>query len=96
VRLLYTEQAIADLTRLRAFIAQWNPQAASRIAKDLVERIKTLRQFPEMGTPVSEAPDPKIIRDFVFDRYVVRYAVYAEALFILRIWHHREDRDAGN
>ena len=96
MKLLYTEQAIADLRRLRAFITKWNPQAASCIGKDLVERIKTLRRFPEMGTPVSEAPDPKLIRDFVFDRYVVRYAVYAEAAFILRIWHHREDRDAGN
>ncbi len=69
MRIVYTDKAIADLTRLRDFITQWNPRSAGRIAKELVARIKHLKRFPEMGKPVVEAPDPNAIRDFFFGRH---------------------------
>lgn len=93
MRIVYTDKSIADLTRLRDFITQWNPRSAGRIAKKLVVRIKHLKRFPEMGKPVAEAPDPNVIRDFFFGRYIVRYAVHADVVAILRIWHHLEARE---
>jgi plasmid stabilization system protein ParE len=95
VKLVYAREAVADLARLRDFIEQRNPEAAARIARDLVKRIKRLKRFPDVGKPVSEAPDPNIIRDFVFGRYIVRYAVHANVIAVLRIWHHREDGRRG-
>ena len=92
MRLSYTEEAIADLERLRAFIAEHDPKAAVRVALDLLARIERLCEFPLIGHTVAEAPDPEHIRDFAFSRYVVRYLVSEKSLCILRIWHHREDR----
>ena len=90
MRLLYSQEAIDDLIRLRAFIAKNDPTAASRTAADLVARIDSLCNFPEMGRSVSQASEPDSIRDFIFGKYVVRYTVRGTALVILRIWHHFE------
>lgn len=95
VRLVYSEMAVADLTRLRAFIAEKNPTAAARIAADLVVRLEKLRLFPQMGIAVPQAPQPGVIREMEFGRYVVRYAAQAESVVVLRIWHHLEDREGG-
>ena len=90
MKLVYTDVAIEDLKRLRAFIAVHNPPAAARVAADLIDRIRLLPDFPEMGTPVELAPVPESIRDIVFGRYVVRYSVHASAVIILRVWHSLE------
>ena len=96
MRLIYTEEAVADLVRLRAFIAKWSPDAARRMGTNLVKRIKNIGAFPEMGRSVVEAQDPEAVRDAFFGRYVVRYAVHANVVAILRIWHHLEDRSADS
>ena len=49
MNLVYSQEAIADLKRLRDFIADNDPTAAARIAADLVTRIDSLCAFPEMG-----------------------------------------------
>lgn len=90
MRLVYSQEAIADLIRLRAFVANNDPHAAARIAADLVARMEGLRDFPQMGRSVSQAPEADSIRDFIFGKYVVRYAVHGTALVILRVWHQYE------
>jgi plasmid stabilization system protein ParE len=49
VKLVYTDEAIEDLIRLRAFIAVNNPLAAARIAIELVGKIELLPDFPKMA-----------------------------------------------
>ncbi|MGQ0801091.1 MAG: type II toxin-antitoxin system RelE/ParE family toxin [Pseudomarimonas sp.] len=93
MRLVYTPEAVEDLLRLRAFIFKWSPATAGRMAKQLVKRIRPIRQFPEMGTRVEESPDPEAVRDAIFGKYIVRYVVHSDAVAILRIWHHLEDRE---
>jgi len=90
VKLVYTDEAIEDLKRLREFIAVHNPSAAGRIASELVSKIELLPDFPVMGTPVEMAPIPDSIRDMVFGKYVVRYSVHVSAIIILRVWHELE------
>ena len=92
MKLIYSPEAVEDLVRLRAFISKWNPAAPARIAKDLVARIKNIRDFPEMGVAVQEADDPEALRDVIFGKYIVRYVVHARVVAVLRIWHHLEDR----
>ncbi len=94
MKLIYSSDAIEDLTRLREFIEKFNPPAARRIAAELIQRIDQLRSFPEIGR-ILEPPQPlnnKIIRDFSFGKYIVRYVCSSEAVIVLRIWHHYEDR----
>ena len=95
MRLTYSQEAVADLVRLRAFISDHDLSAAARIAADLITRIDHLYQFPEMGRSVAEAPQPDTVRDFTFGKYVVRYTVHDSALVILRIWHHFESRQGS-
>lgn len=92
MRLVYSQEAVTDLGRLRAFIAEHDPAAASRIAADLVSRIDTLCAFPEIGRNIPQAPQPNAVREFIFGHYVLRYSVHSDALVILRIWHHYENR----
>ncbi|WP_077531133.1 type II toxin-antitoxin system RelE/ParE family toxin [Vreelandella utahensis] len=90
MKLVYTDEAIDDLKRLREFIAVHNPSAAGRIATELVSKIELLPDFPRMGTPVELAPVPDSIRDMVFGKYIVRYSVHVSAIIILRVWHELE------
>ena len=92
MNLVYSSEAVADLVRLRAFIAEHNPTAAAQIASKLVERINYLQAFPEIGRMVGEAPTPQVIRDFAFGKYVVRYSLHRQGIAILRVWHHLEAR----
>lgn len=93
MKLIYSAPAVADLDRLRAFIAEKDPRAARRVSQDLVERLEDLRTFPKMGVSVPLAPDPESIRDMVFGNYIVRYSLHTEAIIVQRIWHHYEDRE---
>ena len=92
MKLVYSQDAVTDLVRLRDFIARNDPAAAARIAADLVARIDSLRDFPRMGQGVVQSLQPDAIRDFIFGKYVVRYTAHETALVILRIWHHFENR----
>lgn len=91
MRLLYSAAAIADLGRLRAFIAEHDPAASLRIVNALIERIESLSHFPAMGRVLDEAPKALAVREFAFGAYAVRYMATTEALVVLRIWHHREE-----
>ena len=90
MKLVYSDEAIEDLARLRDFIATHDPAAAGRVAAELVLKIGVLPDFPKTGTPVERAPVPDSVRDMVFGRYVVRYSVHASAIIILRVWHELE------
>jgi len=85
MRLRYSQDAINDLKRLRAFIAEHNPVAAK-----LVQGIQLLKAHPKLGHSVIKAPDPETIRDLVLGDYIVRCLVLHERVVILRVWHHRE------
>jgi toxin ParE1/3/4 len=93
MRLIYSAEALEDLVRLRDFIAEHNPQAATRTAQQLLQRIEHLRNFPLIGTNVAQAPVAGSVKDFVFGNYIVRYALQADYLCILRIWHHLENKE---
>lgn len=90
MRIRFTLEAIQDLERLRAFVESKNPHAARRIAAELLDGIGNLARFPDMGLPVTRAPDPKLIRDLFVGSYTVRYLREADSIIILRIWHSKE------
>jgi len=92
VKLIYSEQSVKDLRRLRDFIAEHNPDAAQRIAQQLLDRLDNLVLFPRMGVSVLSAPDPESVRDIILDDYVIRYSCHPETLVVLRMWHHLEMR----
>ena len=92
MKIHFSPEAIEDLIRLREFIAIKNPKAASRIAKSLKKGMSQLKAFPQLGNEVEMAPDPKMIRDLFIGKYVVRYLLHIKDIYILRVWHHKENR----
>ena len=87
--LRFTRSATRDLTRLRDFIAQHDPEAAARVSTRLRRVIRLLADQPALGQAVDGLPD---VRDLVAGDYVVRYTVHDECVVVLRVWHGREDR----
>lgn len=90
MKINYSLESIHDLIRLRKFIEVKNPEAAERIASELLAGIDNLKVFPRMGLPVSHAPDPDVIRDLFVSKYTVRYLLGSHVIFILRVWHEKE------
>ncbi|AXS84817.1 type II toxin-antitoxin system RelE/ParE family toxin [Marinobacter sp. Arc7-DN-1] len=90
MKLVYTQEAVADLKRLREFIAVHSPSTATRIATELICKIELLPDFPKIGVPVEIAPEPESVRDIVFGKHIVRYSVHIKTIIILRVWHTLE------
>ena len=92
MRISYTPEAIDDLRRLRDFIEAKNPLAAKRIASSILKGISQLKIFPDSGVEVQQAPDPEAVRDLIIGSHTVRYLIGSNKIYILRVWHHKEQR----
>jgi len=90
MNLLYSEEAIQDLVRLREFIEIKNPLAAQRAAASIKKGISQLKDFPRLGVKVDTAPDSDVVRDLIIGNYLARYLIMEQVIYILRIWHHKE------
>jgi len=91
MKVKYSPEAVDDLQRVVEFVEIKNPFAARRIAIDLQEGAEKLKQFPEIGLPVQKAADPDQIRDLYVGDYTVRYLIAGEVIYVLRIWHDKEN-----
>lgn len=91
MKISYTPEAIADLSRLREFIEIKNPVAAQRVASELLIGIDKLKVFPKMGIQVLTAPQPELIRDLFVGNYTIRYLIKDDEIIILRLWHGKEN-----
>ena len=38
------------------------------------------------------APNPEMIRDLIISNYIARYLIHTKQIYILRVWHHNEER----
>ena len=91
MKVKYSPESIEDLQRVVEFIENKNPFAARRVAIDLQEGVQKLKQFSQIGLPVLKASDPERIRDLYVGQYTVRYLITDEVIYILRIWHGKEN-----
>jgi len=92
MKVRYSREAVHDLRRLREFIEIKNPRAAEKAASTILNGIAQLKEFPLLGTKVDRAPNPEVVRDLVMGNYLARYLVHEGEIYVLRVWHHREDR----
>jgi plasmid stabilization system protein ParE len=89
MKLIVTLNAQRDLVRLRQFIAKHNPQAARRKSQSLRRSIQQLTDQPNMGIDLEELSS---VQDFITKEYTVRYRVTEAAVYVLRVWHEKEER----
>lgn len=91
MKVKYSPESIGDLQRVVEFVENKNPYAARRIAIDLQEGVERLKQFSQIGLPVLKAVDPEQLRDLYVGDYTVRYLITDEVIYVLRIWHGKEN-----
>ena len=89
MKLSFTYRAVADLQRLRAFVAKDNPLASRRKIDALRRSIQLLLDQPQGGREIDEDSH---MRQWIAGDYVVRYFVAEDVLTINRIWHGKENR----
>jgi plasmid stabilization system protein ParE len=91
MQLKWTSKALADLARLHEFLAPVNRLAAARTVQTLAGAPSRLMTNPRIGERLEEF-EPREVRRILVGHYEMRYEVQASKLYILRIWHTREDR----
>lgn len=87
----WTASAHRDLVRLYEFLLPVNPRAAKQAIKQLVEEAKLLQAHPLLGIAL-DTYAPRDVRRIIIGNYELRYEVTELTLYILRLWHMREER----
>ena len=91
MRLQWTSKALSDLARLYEFLAAVDRRAAARTVQTLTATPLRLLEQPRLGEMLDEFA-PREVRRVFAGHYEMRYEIQETTLFVLRIWHTRENR----
>jgi plasmid stabilization system protein ParE len=91
MRIRWTRRALADLNRVKPFLAPVAPEAAARVVAALVDGAELLADNPRLGRMVDTIGATEI-RKVLIRSDEMRYRVEHGLVVILRIWHTREGR----
>lgn len=91
MRIVWTGRASSDLARLHEFLAELNPRAAVEVVRRLVAAPRRLIETPRVGERLPEF-SPREIRRVLAGDYELRYELTSDTVYVLRVWHTREDR----
>lgn len=87
----WTSKALSDLVRLHDFLAPVNKDAAARVVKSLTIAPVRIKEHPQIGEKI-EGFEPHDVRRILVRHYEMRYEIKESVIYVLRIWHSREDR----
>lgn len=82
--LRWTNSAAGDLNRLHQHLRRVAPDAAARVARQLVQAAERLLEFPRLGEKLEAYASREVRRVFVGE-YELRYEVPAAAIIVLRL-----------
>jgi toxin ParE1/3/4 len=86
VQVIWSPASLREVARIYRYIADFNPQAARKLAQELVVTGDSLAEFPERGRPIG-----RDLRELVVVwPYVIRYRIEGAMVFILRVRHGRQ------
>lgn len=91
MELKWTSKALSDLTRLYEFLASVNKMAAARTVQALAAAPVSLLTNSRIGEALDEF-EPREVRRILVGRYEIRYEIQGATIYVLRLWHTREDR----
>jgi len=91
MELKWTSKALSDLARLYEFLAPANKIAAARTVQSLAAAPTNLLDKPRIGEKLEEF-DPRDVRRILVGRYEMRYEIQESIVYVLRLWHTRENR----
>ena len=91
MELKWTSKALSDLARLHEFLVIVNKTAAAQVVQSLTTAPTILLSNPRLGEGLDEFA-PRDVRRMLVGRYEMRYEIKDQVIYILRLWHTREDR----
>jgi toxin ParE1/3/4 len=87
--IIWSENSSHNLASIRAYIAEFDPQAASRLTQRLITAVESLSQSPNRGRPVHNG-----LRELVvITPHIVCYRVTDDAIEVVRIKHGAQRPD---
>lgn len=89
--LQWTSKALSDVARLHAFLASLNQPVAARTVQSLIAAPASLLEHPRIGEQLDEF-EPREVRRILVGRYEIRYEILDSTIYVLRLWHTREER----
>ncbi len=87
----WTRKASWDLVRLHDHLRPVAPEAAARVIQQLARAPERLLDHPRIGEKL-DAYEPREVRRIIIGNYELRYEIVHGTIFILRLWHTRENR----
>ena len=91
VELKWTSKALSDLTRLYDFLASVNQKAAAHTVQSLTAAPTVLLDNPRIGEQLFQF-EPREVRRIIVGQYEMRYEIQENTIYLLRLWHTREQR----
>ena len=91
MELKWTSKALSDLARLYEFLAPMNKPAAARVVQALTRAPTILLTNSRIGEQLFQF-EPREVRRFLVGEYEVRYEIQGSIIYVLRLWHSRENR----
>ncbi len=91
MELKWTSKALSDMARLYEFLAPVNKPAAVRTVQALTAAPTSLLANPRIGERLDEF-EPREVRRILVGHYEMRYEIQNSTIYMLRLWHTREDR----
>jgi plasmid stabilization system protein ParE len=87
----WTTSAERDIVKVYDFLARSNPKVAVITIKLMIEGIEKIDAFPQLGIKLDDFK-PREVRRIIIGDYEIRYELTKNTIFVLRLWHSREDR----
>lgn len=91
MEIYWTLKARNDLERIWYFALQYSRQHADAVLERLITGCEGLKRHPEIGIHQSRY-EPREVRKVLFDDYEVHYEIKGCDIFIVDLWHTKEER----
>ena len=89
--LRWARAAFADLQRINEFLVPVNDVAAARVVRAVASRVRRIPAQPRLGEKLTGFGE-RDVRRVLVQRYEVRYEIVGSDIYVLRVFHTREDR----
>lgn len=91
MEIYWTLKAQSDLERIYLFTLQYTHLHAEDVLDRPIAGSILFTTHPAIGTPQSRY-SPREVRKFLLDDYEIHYEVKDNAIFIVDVWHTKEER----
>ena len=95
MKIYWTDNAIQDLSEIKAYISNDSEFYANRFIEKLINGVENLSIFPEMGRLVPEAQD-HAIRELIYRPYRIIYKIESKQISIVTVVNSHRDLSNPN